>query len=134
MKKITYANVLLLATCMQNAFAYELPPMEQRHIAYAENMTLHNALLLRDKTRTSIVATLIKNGQGYELKDNLGNKNTTLQMDVDPSIKISDTLIGQKVKATGLMTYKTMYFPDADVSKGPAYSFKFELYAIEKAE
>ncbi len=116
--------------------AYDLPPPGQRKKAYAEELSVHNAQFLRDKTLSSVIAYLRQDGNKYELTDHSDPSSRVmgLPLEVHPEIKIDPALVGKKVKATGLMTYKTMYFPNMPVENGPAFSFKFQLYAIEAQE
>ncbi|MBP2546230.1 MULTISPECIES: hypothetical protein [Acinetobacter] len=108
--------------------AYELPPVEKRN-ANTTDLSVHNAMFLRQNTQAAVIGILKKNGQKYELAASDGKGGMALPIAVHPSLKIDDALVDKEVRAIGRMTYETMYMPNSS-DFGPAYSFTFELFSI----
>ncbi|MCG7222733.1 hypothetical protein [Acinetobacter sp. AG3] len=119
---------VLLSLATTVVMAYELPPVEKRN-ANTTDLSVHNAMFLRQNTQAAVIGILKKNGQKYELAASDGKEGMALPIAVHPSLKIDDALVDKEVRAIGRMTYETMYMPNSS-DFGPAYSFTFELFSI----
>lgn len=128
LKKIQLISALVLSyTLTTPVLAYDLPSVEKRR-ANTTDLSVHNAMFLRQGTETSVLGILKKNGKNYELASSDGQRGASFPIAVHPSLNIDDNLVGKEVRAIGRMTYETMSMPN---SIETLYSFKLELYAIE---
>ena len=57
---------ILLSLATTVVMAYELPPVEKRN-ANTTDLSVHNAMFLRQNTQAAVIGILKKNGQKYEL-------------------------------------------------------------------
>jgi hypothetical protein len=127
-KRIQLISGLVLSyTLTTPVLAYDLPAVEKRR-ANTTDLSVHNAMFLRQGTETSVLGILKKNGKNYELIGSDGRGGASFPIAVHPNLKIDDDLVEKEVRAIGRMTYETMSMPN---SIEPLYSFKLELYAIE---
>ncbi len=128
LKKIQSISYLVLCYVLTSAaLAYDLPAVENSH-ASTTDLSVHNAMFLRQNTKTSVLGILKKSGTHYELVSLDGQRNASFSLDIHPSLKIDDELVGKKVRVVGRMTYETMSMPN---SVETLYQFKLELYSIE---
>lgn len=132
MTKLKYLQAIscfiFFSSMISAVMAYELPPVEKRN-ANTTDLSVHNAMFLRQNTQAAVIGILKKNGKSYELAGSDGKGGMALPIAVHPSLKIDDALVDKEVRAIGRMTYETMYMPNSS-DFGPAYSFTFELFSI----
>ncbi|MBJ9372292.1 hypothetical protein [Acinetobacter sp. TGL-Y2] len=121
------SGLVLSSTLITSVSAYELPAVEKRR-ANTTDLSVHNAMFLRQGTETSVLGILKKSGKNYELASSDVQRGGSFPIAVHPSLKIDDDLVGKEVRAIGRMTYETMSMPN---SIETLYSFKLELYTIE---
>ena len=130
-RKSIFAIGLLIASFPMSIFAYELPSPDRQQ-AHAVDLSVHNAMFLRNQTNASVIGYLIKEGGNFKLIDDIQRKEAFgIHVEIHPKLSIDPALIDKKVRVTGRMTYQTMYMPDTSVLHEPSYSFKMELYKIE---
>jgi hypothetical protein len=83
---------VLLSLATTVGMAYELPPVEKRN-ANTTDLSVHNAMFLRQNTQAAVIGILKKNGQNYELAASDGKGGMALPIAVHPSLKIDDALV-----------------------------------------